>query len=259
VLSAHAATQSPTIVPTDLQTLVQRSQHLSVPSVILTAQDTVSRAGKMTARVAIDAKWRVSPPEVEAKSAGLGFSSDTRSLGDIVYWEPPGQITALIPGLRSRLHGRRWIRFTRTEFLKSQGASALPRFGPAAPNLVAPAGLAALVAVETNIVENGPTTVDGQPVTEFTGTANPSTLSHDFQDGFLDPDSPPSASVVLDIEPDGLLKRATITGATGGAQLALSADVISIASPVIVQRPSPTDTIDSDELTRAQLDDLSGS
>ena len=245
-------------MPADLQALIGRSQRLSTPDVILAFRDTVVREGKTTVPAAGEIRWRASPREEELDESGLGLAFQYREMNTVVYCTEPSVLVSSIPGLRHRLHGRHWIRFTHEEFARSQGAP-LPSFGPRAPNLGAPKGLAALVAVMTNIVENGPTTLDGQPVTQFTGTADPSTLAADFQDGFPEGYTPRSATVVLDLEPDGLLKRVNIAAATDGAHLALTFDVLSIATPVIVQRPSRRDTINWTQLSSAQRTDLSSS
>ena len=257
-LSASAAGEPPAVaVPADLQVLIERSQHLQVPYLITTERVSFSGGGMTAVLVSLAQQSRTSPPESALTTGGLfGAPWHAKYLRGTAYLEPPRETVSAIPGLVRRMHGRRWISVTRRELTRKPTVSASAPIHPSAPNPLASTGLAALVAIETNIVETGPATVAGQPVTEFTGTVDPSLLSKDIHDNFTGLESVRSVTVILDIAPNGLLKRIKLIGASDGVEFDAIGEVLSINTPVDVHPPSPIDTIRAASLTRSQLDHL---
>ncbi len=257
-LSASAVGEPPAAaVPADLQVLIERSQHLQVPYLITTERVGFSGEGMTTVLASLAQQSRTSPSESALTSAGLlGTPSHARYVRGTVYLEPPRQTVSGIPGLLRRMHGRRWISVTPRELTRKPTVSASAPIHPGAPNPLVPTGLAELIAIETNIAETGPATVGGQPVTEFTGTVVPSLLSKDIHVNFAGLEFVTSVAVVVDIAPNGLLKRIKFIGAGNGVEFDAIGEVLSISTPVDVHPPSPMDTVRAASLTRSQLDYL---
>ncbi len=257
-LSASAVGEPPAAaVPADLQVLIERSQHIQVPYLITTERVGFSGGGMTTVLASLAQQSRTSPSESALTSAGLfGAPTHAKYLRGTVYLEPSRETVSVIPGLLTRMHGRRWISVTRRELTRKPTVTAPAPIDPSAPNPLVSTGLAALVAIETNVVETGPATVGGQPVTEFTGTVDPSLLSKDIHVNFSGLESVTSVAVVLDIAPNGLLKRIKFIGAGKGVEFDAIGEVLSINTPVDVHPPSPIDTIRAVSLTRNQLDYL---
>ena len=90
-------------------------------------------------------------------------------------------------------------------------------------------------------------------MSEFTGTVDGALLSKDIHDTFFGIEPPTTVSVVLDITPDGLVKRIKLTGVSGGLEFYMVGEVLSISTPVAVDRPSVRDTISATRLTQTEL------
>lgn len=255
--STSAASEPSASVPPNLEALVARSQSLPVPFLIATERLSLSGHGHTATLISAREQASASPSEVAVSAAGA-FSPGVhaRYLGGKVYWQVAPMLARSVPGLRSRLRGRRWIELGPREIRRAHSLSAPTPIKPAAPNPLDAVGLAPLVAIDTDVVETGPVTVGGQPAFEFTGSVDPALLAKDVRDSFLGVNPQQNVDVVLDITPDGLLKRIKLTSASNGAQFAMVAEVLSVSTPVIVHRPAPADTVGAAALSRTQLDDL---
>jgi hypothetical protein len=258
--TAGAETPGAAAVPPDLQALVERSQHLQVPFLITTEKlgfegnlPAAVRRREAAAALSVEEQSRALPEQAEVSGTVFGSPYRARYVGGELYWKPlPGLVDA-VSGVRARLHGRHWIRLTRRDLARKAAARLPAPINAAAPNPLDSAGLAPLVAIERNIVEVGPATVDGVQVTSFSGTVNRTQLANVVHDNFTGLEPPSDVSVVLDIAPDGLLKRITLSGASARVTTRMVGEVLSTTTPVGVRRPPASDTASAGELTRSQL------
>jgi hypothetical protein len=257
-----AAAEAPgaAAVPPDLQALVERSQHLQVPYLITTERLGFEgnlpgplRRGEPAAAVSVEEQSRALPEQAQVSGTVFGSPYRARYIGGELYWKPLPDLVDAVSGVRSRLRGRHWIKLTRRDIARKATARLPAPINPAAPNPLDSVGLAPLVAIERNIVEVGPATVDGTPVTSFRGTVNRTQLASVVHDNFTGLEPPSDVSVVLDIAPNGLLKRITLSGASARVTTRMVGDVLSTTTPVSVRRPPARDTANAGELTRGQL------
>lgn len=245
-------------VPADLQALVQRSEHLRVTGLVATGSQSASLNGKSGSLLSLTERVGTSPPQSDLTVDLSGQPSELRAIGGALYLRVAQTFLSAIPGLVKQFPGRDWLRVTRRELagVKVPAPTAPPVLHPSAPNPVAPTGLGALVAITTGVVDAGPKVVGGQAVREFTGSVDSSRLfNHLHENLFLVPPHT-SLNVLLDIAPNGLLKRAEISVSNRGVQEVLAGDVLSVSARVSVRAPAARDTIDASKLNKVQAADL---
>jgi hypothetical protein len=144
-------------------------------------------------------------------------------------------------------HGRGWVQLPQASATEGVGLN------PAAPNGTNTVGsgtgpFASLIndlsAAET-LEEVGPTTVDGQAVTEFTAKIAPARLGlySATQLGALEKLGTNTVEMSVFIAPTGLPTRTEVTIAFGGGEAVVRSDILAVNVPVAVQAPPADQTI----------------
>jgi hypothetical protein len=256
LMTGAAGSESAASVPPDLQVLIKRSQNLRVPFLIAHVRVRFDIHGPPHTIATFARQSRGSPQESRTVTAAIGDTFEARYLKGKLYRRVPQRVVSVVPGLRRSLDGRSWIRLGRGGLPAARGFSVPVPINPAAPNPVVPIGLAGLVALMSSMHEVGPTTIDGQAVTEFTGTVSPARKITAVDKEFSVLEGSSSVAVILDIAPDGLLTRVVLGTAGKGETFDLTGEVPSITTPVTIHPPSSRKTIVAGILTDAQTKSL---
>jgi hypothetical protein len=115
----------------------------------------------------------------------------------------------------------------------------------------------ALLKASKDVRPLGPSTIDGQAVTGFAGTADPKQIEETHLSAKLRAEVrkshvKPAASFEIFLAPNGLPVRSNIVLVLGKVKLEVSADVLAINYPVVtIAPPPPTETV-----TAADLEEL---
>lgn len=259
VASAAQAAPSRGSTPADLATLVGRSQHLHVRSVVAVVRLDVSSDGRPVQVVRMPYREGARPFRFATSTRAAGPLWKLRAVGRWRYVYVPRAIRAALPGYLRRFGDRHWLRLTAGQLAHTRSIPlGVPR-GFAA-NELAPTGLARLLAIATNIRDEGVVRLGAAPVRRFKAEVDASKLQLLAQASLFGVAPHAQLALDLDIRSDGLPVRlavsATLSRNGRTVTQTLSDEVLSVDTPVTVRPPAAGDTVDFTQLTRVQAGDL---
>ncbi len=253
-------------LPPELLTLEHKLAQLKVSSlrfsleVVITAES--AKPAKPLVFLAADGEAGESPLRAQVNATSVDRHQSIRTIGDVRY--------EYRPHLARRDGGRPWVYSklspsARAEDSVQRTFSALVKV-PISAALSQQASLAEVLAQAQSVEEIGPTTLDGQQVTQFNATldseikqnsSSSSGLSEllpnkSFQEGSTQPAPVRTVTLELFIAPSGLPVRTHVTVTSGGSSLVADTDISAIDVPVHVAAPPARSTISSSRLKRLE-------
>jgi hypothetical protein len=254
-------------LPPELLTLEHKLAQLKVSSLRFSLEVVIAEAGsakpaKPLVFLAADGEAGGSPLQAQVDATSVGRHQSIRTIGDVRY--------EYRPHLARRDGGRPWVYSklspsARAEDSVQRTFSALVKV-PISAALNQQASLAGVLAQAQSVEEIGPTTLDGQQVTQFNATLDSEIkrssssssgltelLTHSSsQEGSAQ--SAPARTVTLElfIAPSGLPVRTRVTVTSGGSSLVADADIPAIDIPVHVAAPPTRATISRSRLRRIE-------
>lgn len=215
--ATHAAALAPARLPPDLRRLLTAEQHLRLRGFLVSQSVVQVRAGSAVVVSRLVERGRLAPARYAITSSVAGRPVFLRYIGAYAYGTAPG--LARLDG------GHRWVR-VRLRNLAGGRANVLGLIHSYLTDLSQ-----VILPPAAAVLELGPTTVGGQPVTEFLATAT----------------QPPVSATHIFLAADGLPVR---TVETVGSQITTTDT--SVTLPVLVKVPPPGETIDEQRLLPAQ-------
>jgi hypothetical protein len=259
--AARAATVPPALLMLEhkLAQLKVSSLRFSLEVVITGAES--AKPAKPLVFIAADGEAGQSPLRAQVDATTVGRHQSIRTIGGVRY--------EYRPHLARRDGGRPWVYSklspsARAEDSVQRTFSALVKV-PINAALSQHASLAEVLAQAQSVEEVGPTTVDGQQVTQFNATLDSGQGSSSPQGGLAEllTDNPPAndpaqpapartATLELFMASSGLPVRTRVTVTSGGSSLVADADIPAIDIPVHVVAPPARATISSARLKRIE-------
>jgi hypothetical protein len=227
-------------LPPDLQALEQQAKSLQISSEHMRLTEDIAGSGFAGPFLTVDVQVSERPLAAELNLGVAGRKFEERVIGTTLYVKDPA--------IGRRDGGRPWVR------VPKRGISELTGL---APNAISngPQSQDVLTSLLTqlapqNIKEVGPSTANGQPATEFTGTTNFRTLiagsgskvSKQLQKALK---KLGSATITLDlfVAANGLPTRTVLAIDPKVAPITETVDILAINIPVAVQAPPLRQTI----------------
>ena len=222
------------VVPVDLQSLLARARQSSSGRETAIVDSNLTYNGKTEVHEAYTVALRTTPYQFSETSRLGSPPDDLRLTGGYVYVKE--RRIARLDG------GRPWVQMTPRQWVQHYGydvhdtvvAQLLP--------------LAAIVGAATALAEVGPATINGQPVTEFTGDVNTRTLG-----AGVTPSALPGSTDSLDmfVDSNGAVVRYVLSSWLSLPQKTTTT-VVSTTGPLQIAPPPRRDRVSARKLTRAE-------
>jgi hypothetical protein len=259
-LAPAATAVAPTPPPPELAPLLQKTSELTLSSERFTGVVTITgkklppklkALGGLKAKVS--GELSTSPEAASLTETLLGRTVSLRLVDRTLYLHEAA--IAKLDG------GRPWV----MESLSSSGGpfSSNPGLGSGGSGGSGEAAttekfktVTALLKASNDVRSLGASTVDGQAVTGFAGTADPkeveqSTLPAKLREAVVKSHIKPAATVEAFLAPNGLPVRSHVVLALGALKLSVTHDVLAINYPVAaVTAPPAAETISGAELKK---------
>jgi hypothetical protein len=263
VATAAPAARAVTLPP-ELLTLEHKLAQLKVSSLRFSLEVVITEAesakpAKPLVFVAADGEAGQSPLRSQVDATTVGHHQSVRTIGDVRY--------EYRPQVARRDGGRPWVSSKLSPSARAKGSvqqifSTLVKV-PLDAALSEHRSLAEVLAQAQGVEEVGPTTVDGQQVTQFNATLDPEigqmsspapALVEAFTHKPPPAESPVQPAPVLElfIASSGVPVRTRVTVASGGSSMVADADIPAIDIPVHVAAPPARSTISSARLKRIE-------
>jgi hypothetical protein len=259
-IAPAASAAAPTPPPPELAALLQKTGELTLSSERFTGEVKITSKklprklkalGGLKAKVSGEVS--TSPEAASLTETVLGHTISLRLLDNTLYIREPA--------IAKHDGGRPWIK----ESLSASGGlfgsnpglgggSSGPGGGTTTPSKFKT--VTALLKASTNVRSLGASTVDGQAVTGFAGTADAteveeSTLPAKLRKAVVKSHVKPAATVEAFFAPSGLPVHTHTVLALGGVKLIVTHDVLAIDFPVApVPAPPAAETITTAELKK---------
>ena len=238
----------------ELPPLEQKMSELTVTSERVKAKVTVAGkrlphalAGLREVSMEASGEVSISPPAAVVTANVLGKSLTIRLVGETIYVE--------IPSLAARDGGRPWVKEHKRSAGKLFGSG--PGLGVEGSGKEPFKEEITLLRSSHDVRSLGTSTVDGQPVTGFAGTVDAHTLEQGQVPAKLRAKIrrlhlKQTGAFEVFIAPTGLPVRTQLTLGIGGARVSVTADLLAINFPLVVQPPPAAETIDAAELEKLE-------
>jgi hypothetical protein len=262
VLAPVAGAVTPTPAPPELAPLLQKTSELQLSSERFTAEVKFSGAklprklkalGGLKAKVSGEVS--TSPEAASLTESVLGRTISIRLVNRTVFIHDPS--------IGRHDGGRPWVEQSLDPSSGLFGSNpGLGTGGSGGADGSSGAGTSkfktaiALLKASRDVRSLGPSTVDGQAVTGFAGTADPkeveeSTLPAKLRAAVAKSHVKPAATFEVFLAPNGLPVRSLVVLALGGLKLTAIHDVLAINFPVATIPPPPAaETITAAELKK---------
>lgn len=242
-LAPAAAADTPpatTTLPPDLQALEQQAKQLQINSQHIRLAVDLGGGTFSGPLVSGDILVSRTPAAAEVHLTAPGVKLEERVIGTTLYVNDPA--------IARRDGGRPWVRVAK------RGISELTGIAPNAISNGTPTQdvLTSLLTqlAPQNIKEVGPSTANGQPATEFTGTVDLATaasgiapkLAKQFQQLVKQLGSV-MTTLDLFVAPNGLPTRTILAINAKGIAVTVTEDILAINIPVAVQAPPARKTV----------------
>jgi hypothetical protein len=260
-IAPAASAVAPTPPPPELAPLLQKTSELTLSSERFTGEVKITSRKlprKLKALGGLDAKVSgevtTSPEAASLTETLLGHTTSLRLVDNTLYLRDAT--------IAEHDGGRPWVK----ESLSSPGGlfSSNPGLGAGgaggsssgAPTTEKFKTVTALLKASDDVRSLGASTVDGQAVTGFAGTADAkqveeSTLPAKLRKAVVKSHIKPAATVEAFFAPNGLPVRSHVVLALGGLKLGVTHDVLAINFPVAaIPAPPAAETITAAELKK---------
>jgi hypothetical protein len=249
------ATQTPALLPANLQALEQKMEELKITSMRFSALLSVAvphkehEVARFLKLLGVDSRISgeetISPPAGNVTFSLFGHPFKLRVVGGTTY--------LYLRSLARVDHGRPWVKLGPGGFFELftvKGKSVKPpkTAPPKEPALAEPpfAGLRKALAGAAEVRELGAGTLYGQPVTNFLAILEPEQLKREHLASLsrlLPPRQPPTATLEVSLGQNGLPLRTVITEHEEQTTLSVTLDIPAINFPLVIEAPPAAQTI----------------
>jgi hypothetical protein len=227
-------------LPPDLQALEQQAKQLQISSEHIRVAEEIGGGSFTGPLLTADVQLRAQPLAAEVHLSVVGSKLEERVIGTTLYVNDPA--------IGRRDGGRPWVRFRKRGMSELTGlAPSAITNGPQSQDVLT--SLLSQLAPQ-NIKEVGPSTANGQPATEFTGTIDLAKLIAGFGSKVskqlqqeMKALSGVTTTLDLFVAPNGLPTRTVIAFNSKTTAFTITDDILAHNIPVAVHAPPSRRTV----------------